>query len=202
MKTHRSITLSAVTLCLVLAPLGAEAGGKVKVGKNPGQTKGRWLEVDAEKLKQYDKVCIGEATTDMQWKKQGKETPIDEALLNDKIKEHLLKNLKPSGLFDEVLDGPPAGSVSGLLRLDSDLVVDPGNRGTRYLLGAGAGKSKSILEIHLRDHATGEEIGLYHGYGVGTGMGFKVGGGGARKMTQDDIQENAKKFAELLAEVK
>ncbi len=44
------------------------------------------------------------ATPDIQWKKADKETPIDEALLKDKIKEHLLKNLRKSGLFAEVFD--------------------------------------------------------------------------------------------------
>jgi hypothetical protein len=33
-------------------------------------------------------------------------------------------------------------------------------------------------------------------------MGFKVAGGGARKMTEDDVQENSKVFVELLAEVR
>ena len=71
----------------------------------------------------------------------------------------------------------------------------------RYFVGWGAGKSKSIFKILLKDFSTGEEIGLYHGYGSGSGMGFKLGGGGAEKMTRDDIQENSKKFTELLGKV-
>ena len=55
------------------------------------------------------------------------------------------------------------------------------------------------LLLNLRELAVFDEVlGLYHGYGTGSGMGFKLAGGGARKMTQDDIQENARKFAELL----
>ena len=53
----------------------------------------------------------------------------------------------------------------------------------------------------LKDHVSGEEIGLFHGHGIGSGAGFKIGGGGARKMTQDDIQENTKMSLDLLGEI-
>ena len=52
--------------------------------------------------------------------------------------------------------------------------------------------------IVLRDHASDRDLGLFNGYGSGSGMALKLMGGGARKMTQDDIQENTKKFVELL----
>lgn len=32
-------------------------------------------------------------------------------------------------------------------------------------------------------------------------MGFKIAGGGARKMTEDDVQENSKEFVELMQQV-
>ncbi len=197
---------AAALLVAALAPLPAEAGSKpTRVGKNPGNTKGRWLEVDdPQELQQYKRVAIGDVTTDVQWKREANESPIDEQLLSDKIREHLLMNIRESGLFEEVLEKVPQDEPEGstpIVRLDCDLLVEPGSRAARYFVGMGAGKSKSILEIHLRDHATDRDLGLYHGYGVGTGMGFKVAGGGARKMTQDDIQENAKEFAKLLKKV-
>ena len=105
-----------------------------------------------------------------------------------------------SGVLGKFLDGEPE-SDGRYVRLDCDLVVEPGSRAARYAVGFGAGKSRSIFEITLRDHASGDELGLYHGYGTGSGMGFKVAGGGARKMTEDDIQENAAYFVELLREV-
>ncbi len=202
-----AVALAAATLLLsTLVALPAAADTKPKrVGKNPGDTKGRWLEVnDPEELGKYRRVAIGEVTTDVKWKREANESPIDEEILSDKIREHVLKNLRESGLFVEVLEKVPQGEPEGsqpIVRLDCDLMVEPGSRAARYFVGMGAGKSKSILEIYLRDHATDRDLGLYHGYGVGSGMGFKVAGGGARKMTQDDIQENAKEFAKLLKKV-
>lgn len=192
---------SALVLLALLLPAAVTRSddGYVRKGKNPGDVKGRWIEIhDVAQLRGYSGVYVGEIEVDIHWKKEDKETPVDEELLKDKIREHLLLNLRELGVFDEISDRRPGDDTEGMIRLDCDLLVEPGNRAVRYLVGFGAGKSKSILEIHLNDHRTGEELGLYHGYGTGSGMGFKLAGGGARKMTQDDIQENAKKFAELL----
>lgn len=196
-RAHKwSVTVISLLLFVSAPPL---AFAKTKVGKNPGQTKGRWLEVEeVETLKGYDTVCIGDLETEIHWKKQGKETPIDESLLQDKMKQYLLENLRGVTLFDNVEESCSDGPA---LRLDSDLDVEPGSRAMRYVVGFGAGKSKSVFEIHLRDNVSKEDHGLYHGYGTGSGMGFKIAGGGARKMTEDDVQENAKKFVELLQEV-
>lgn len=192
------ISLLFVAL-LVAAPVTRGGDGHVRAGKNPGKVKGRWIEIhDIEQLRGYSGVYVGDIEVDIHWKKEGKETPVDEELLKDKIREHLLLNLRELAVFDEVSERRPGDDAEGMVRLDCDLLVEPGNRAVRYVVGFGAGKSKSIFEIHLNDHQTGEELGLYHGYGTGSGMGFKLAGGGARKMTQDDIQENAKKFAELL----
>lgn len=192
---------TALLFLALLVPVPVTRGddGYVRTGKNPGDVKGRWLEIqDVEQLRGYSGVYLGDVEVDIHWKQEGKDTPIDEELLKDQIREYVLLNLRELAVFDEVSDGRPGDDVEGVVRLDCDLLVEPGNRAVRYLVGFGAGKSKSILEIHLNDHQTGEELGLYHGYGTGTGMGFKLGGGGARKMTQDDIQENGKMFAELL----
>lgn len=190
-----------VVLVLALSAVSAVAkDGKTKVGKNPGQIKGRWLEIDVAAAKAAKGVYLGTIESDIQWRKAEKESPMDEDLLNEKIKIHLLENLRASGLFAQVLESAPK-NTSGFLRLDCDLKVDPGNRAVRYVAGFGAGKSKSIFEVHIRDAKSGQEVGLYHGFGTGTGMGLKIGGGGARKMTEDDIQENSKKFAELLQQV-
>jgi hypothetical protein len=194
--------IGSALLCLALlspATVTGKDNGYVRTGKNPGKVKGRWIEIhDIGQLRGYSGVYVGDIEVDIHWKKEGRETPIDEELLKDKIREHLLLNLRELSVFDEVSERRPGDDADGMVRLDCDLLVEPGNRAVRYLVGFGAGKSKSILEIHLNDHQTGEELGRYHGYGTGTGMGFKLGGGGARKMTQDDIQENAKMFAELL----
>ncbi len=195
-------TLGLLAVVLPVAVTGLFANGSTTVGKNPGKIKGRWLEVqDVEALKGYKGVYIGDVATDIQWKNERNEAPIDEELLDEKIVEHLLLNLRESAALGEVLESAPAEGAEGYLRLDCDLTVEPGSRAARYVVGFGAGKSRSIFEIHLRDHQTGEEVGLYHGYGVGTGMGFKLAGGGARKMTQDDIQENTKEFVKLLEKV-
>lgn len=195
----------AMMLCLmVLLPASVirSDDGYVRTGKNPGKVKGRWIEIyDVEKLRGYPGVYLGDIEVDIHWKKEGKDTPVDEELLKDKIREHVLLNLRQLGIFDEVSERRPGDDVEGMVRLDCELLVEPGNRAVRYMVGFGAGKSKSIFEIRLTDHQTREELGLYHGYGTGTGMGLKLAGGGARKMTQDDIQENAKKFAELLQQV-
>lgn len=189
------IVLAAVSL--VASPLAA---GSAKVGKNHGQVKGRWLTIEnVDAFKGYKAVALGEVSSDIQYKKADKDSPIDEQLLDEKIREQVLMRLRESGLFETVLESPPEDG-EGVIRLDVELVVDPGSRAARYVVGFGAGKSQSIIEIFMRDHKTGEELGKYHGYGSGSGMGFKLAGGGARKMTQDDIQENAKRFVELLQE--
>lgn len=212
--------LTPVFACLVLsgvAALAQEASPKQYeslssltsandskvLGKNPGQIKGRWLAVrSTQSIQGYGSVFIGDVQSDIQWKNERNEAPIDEDLLNEKIQELLDQRLRESNVFGEILDGPPEqGASKGVVQLDCDLTVEPGSRAARWAVGFGAGKSRSILEIHMIDHATGEEIGRYHGYGVGSGMGLKLAGGGARKMTQDDIQENTLQFVELLAKV-
>ena len=117
------------------------------------------------------------------------------------VREQLAARLQESGALGSYLATAPAAGEAGYLRLDCTVVVDPGSRAARYAVGFGAGKSRSIFEIHLLDHASSKELGLYHGYGVGSGMGVKLVGGGARKMTQDDIQENTKLFVDLVGEV-
>jgi hypothetical protein len=172
------------------------------VGKNPGKIKGRWLEVaDPSVLAGVQGVYLGDMTVDIQWKNERNEAPIEEDLLEENLVEQLTARLEESRVFGPVLESAPEEGAPGYLRLDCTVEVEPGSRAMRYAVGFGAGKSRSILEIHLVDHATGEEVGLYHGYGVGSGMGFKLAGGGARKMTQDDIQENTKLFVELVAEI-
>lgn len=198
-RRQRRWSVSVISLLVVLLAAPPLAFAKTKVGKNPGQVKGRWLEVEeVEALKAYDTVCIGDLETQFHWKNPEKQSPIDEGLLQDKIKQYLLENLRGAGLFGRVEDSCSEGAA---LRLDCTLEVEPGSRAARYLVGFGAGKSKSVFEIHLRDNESKDDHGLYHGYGTGSGMGFKLAGGGARKMTEDDVQENAKKFVELLQEV-
>ena len=199
-------TRNRYTLCflvLLLPALAVTAGGSKTVGKNPGKIQGRWLQVDdLDALKAIGSVYVGDVSSDIQWKRAENEAPLDEELLDENLREQLTARLRESGALGDVLDDAPEAGTAGVARLDCDLVVEPGSRAARYVVGMGAGKSRSILEIHVRDHATGEEIALYHGYGAGTGMGFKLAGGGARKMTQDDIQENTKDMMELLAQVR
>lgn len=199
-KTRLTLTLLGCSM-LALGSI-AIAGSGTTVGKKPGQIKGRWLRVeDVAALKAYEGVYIGDLESDIQWKKKQNEAPIDEDLLDEKLREKLAMNLKSSGFFGTYHESPPSAGNGRIVRLDCSLVVEPGSRAARWAVGFGAGKSRSILEIHLRDHQTGEELGLYHGYGVGSGMGFKLAGGSARKMTYDDIEENSKKFVELLAQL-
>jgi len=182
-----------------------QAGSKepiILVGKNPGKIKGRWLEINnVDKLQQYDAVFIGEVVVNIDWKKKDRETPVDEELLKGKIKERIIENLRNSKIFPEVLKRAPGNDRSKVLEIACDLWVQPGNRGIRYFVGYGVGKSKAIFNIQLKDFSTGEDIGFYHGYGSGSGMGFKLVGGGAEKMTRDDIQENSEKFVKLLKKV-
>lgn len=194
--TRKSVS---ILLAASLLMATAAAAGPKRVGKNPGKVKGRWLEVaDVGALGGYDKVAIGEIAVDIQWKNPDRESDIDDSILVEKIRDHLTKRLEETGLYQEVAGEPAEEGAAGWLRLDVDLSVDPGSRAARYVVGLGAGKSRSILKIHLKDHASGEELGLYHGHGTGSGMGFKLGGGSARKMTEDDVQENTKNFAQLL----
>lgn len=187
---------------LLLGPVALAGGGKT-IGKNPGKIKGRWLEIkDSDALGGAREVYIGEVKVDIQWKKERNEAPIDEDLLEEYLVGQLTSNLKESKALGNFLDETPKAKSKGRLRIDVDLVVEPGSRLMRYAVGFGAGKSRSILELHIVDEGTGEEVAMYHGYGVGSGMGFKLAGGTARKMTQDDVQENAKQFVELLAEAK
>ncbi|MEM7350384.1 MAG: DUF4410 domain-containing protein [Acidobacteriota bacterium] len=191
-----------VGVSLLMATLGSvtvDAGSGKTIGKNPGKIKGRWLRVESvEALKEAKGVYIGDLVSDIQWKRAENEAPLDEELLDEYFHDQLSMNLKSTSFFGEYLESAPAEGAEGIVRLDCKIEVEPGSRTARYLVGFGAGKSRSILELTLIDHATGEELGLYHGYGVGSGMGFKLVGGTARKMTQDDIQENTKRFIELL----
>jgi hypothetical protein len=190
-------------LVALTIPSVALSADPVTVGKNPGQIEGRWLRVgDRSSLEGVKGVYIGDVTADIQWKKAGNEAPIDEELLVENVREQLGARLRESGALGNVLDAAPAAGEAGYVRLDCTVVVDPGSRAARYAVGFGAGKSRSIFEIHLKDHASGSDLGLFHGYGVGSGMGIKLVGGGARKMTQDDVQENTKLFVELVAEVR
>ncbi len=195
----RLIGILGLALAVALA-LGAPAAAKV-VGKNPGKIEGRWLDVkDPTSLKGYKGAYLGDVSVDIKWKEERNEQPIDEDLLAENVREQLAERLNESGILGKILDAAPEEGAEDYLRLDCTLEVEPGSRAARYFVGMGAGKSRSIFEIHLRDHASGDELGLYHGYGVGTGMGFKLAGGGARKMTQDDVQENTKNFVKLLKE--
>ncbi len=175
-----------------------EEEGVVVNGKNPGELEGRWLAlVGADALKPYSAVYIGDVHSDMLWEDEEKEKPMDEHKLDQEIHERVLARLTKTGALGEVLHrGEPEPDAEGYLRLDCTLAVDPGHRGKRYI--SASGKSRSVLEIVLRDHRTGQRVALFHGYGIGTGLGFKAFGGGARKMTMDDIQENTKMFVELV----
>ena len=202
MSNRRIVILLILSLATTLGAVAALAAEGTTIGKNPGQIKGRWLRIeDVAALKAYQGVYIGDLESDIQWKKKSNEAPIDEDLLDEKLREQLTMNLKNTSFFGKLHDAAPAEGTPSIVRLDCELVVEPGSRAARWAVGFGAGKSRSILEITLRDHATGEELGLYHGYGVGSGMGFKLAGGSARRMTEDDIQENTKKFVELLGEL-
>ena len=197
-----ALPLSILFLACAMDTAPARADSRL-VGKKPGKIQGRWLEVsDLETLRGAQGVYLGELTVDIQWKKQENEAPIDEDLLQENLRDRLLETLRTEHPLGEVHSLAPDSSGQRIVRLDCTLEVEPGSRAARYVVGFGAGKSRSILEIHLIDHASGKEIGLYHGYGTGTGMGLKLAGGGARKMAQDDIQENSKMFAELVNELR
>jgi hypothetical protein len=190
-------------LAIAITAIGPPLGETEVIGKNPGKSVGRWLDVaDPAALGDYSAVYMGEVSADIQWKKESNEAPIEEDLLAEHLHDEIVSRLRETGVLGTVLEETPEAGAGGYLRLDCDVVVEPGSRAARYAFGLGTGKSRSILEIHLIDHASGEEIGLYHGHGIGTGIGLKLVGGGARKMTQDDNQENAKKFVELLAKLK
>ncbi len=198
----RRVALVALAVGVTALTAASLASART-VGKNPGEIKGRWLRIEDEaKLSAVRSVYLGTLTADIQWKKAQNESKLDEDLLVEKMHEQLLKRLRESGALGTVLDGPPAKGETGAVRIDAELIVEPGSRAARYVVGMGAGKSRSILELEINDHASGDEIAHCHGYGVGSGMGFKIGGGGARKMTQDDIQEFSKKLVELIAQVK
>ncbi len=201
MTSSRATKIAFALLCALALAAGADEGKTI--GKNPGKIQGRWLKAkDPAALKGQKGVYLGELTTDIQWKNERNEAPIDEDLLQEYLHDQLVENLKTSRVFGEVLDEAPAEGEDGYVRLDCNLQVEPGSRAMRYFVGFGAGKSRSILEIHIHDHASGDELGLYHGYGVGSGMGFKLAGGGARKMTQDDVQENAAEFVKLVGQIR
>jgi hypothetical protein len=199
---RNGLPLFAIALSCMLNAAFVRAESRT-IGKNPGKIQGRWLEVgDLEVLRAVEGVYLGDLKVDIQWKKEENEAPIDEDLLQENFRDQLLETLRAKAPLGDVHDQAPDPGAQSIVRLDGTLEVEPGSRAARYVVGMGAGKSRSILEIHLIDHASGKEIGLYHGYGTGTGMGFKIAGGGARKMAQDDIQENSKTFAELVNELR
>ncbi len=190
--------------CLLFLSLGAVslAAAEEVIGKNPGEFKGRWLKVyDREALGTFDVVAIGETVTDIAWKKASNEAPLQERELDAQLREQLFRRLDKSGLYSRVLAETRATLEDDYLRIDCTLEVEPGSRMLRYAAGGGAGKSRSVLECEFIDNSDGRVLAMYHGYGSGTGMGFKIGGGGAAKMTKDDNQENAAKLAELLKRV-
>ncbi len=201
---RRASSMTAI-VCLMLPLLGAASAASAAeetIGKNPGKFKGRWLKVyDREALGTFDVVAIGETITDIAWKKASNEAPLQERELDAQLREQLSARLGKSGLFTQVLDDTRAATDSGYLRIDCKLDVEPGSRMMRYAVGGGAGKSRSILECEFIDSSDDRVLALYHGYGAGTGMGFKIGGGGAAKMTKDDNQENTSKIVELLKRV-
>jgi hypothetical protein len=197
------VVRAAICLVTFLAAAMLSAADPVSVGKNPGKIEGRWLRVeDPSSLDGVKGVYFGEVVVDIQWKKAENEQPIDEELLVENIREQLGARLRETSALGSLLDAAPAAGEAGYIRLDCTLTVEPGSRAARYAVGFGAGKSRSIFEITLVDHASGAELGLFHGYGEGSGMGFKLAGGGARKMSEDDVQENSKEFVTLLAEVR
>lgn len=201
---RRASSMTAI-VCLMLPLLGAASAASAAeetIGKNPGKFKGRWLKVyDREALGTFDVVAIGETITDIAWKKASNEAPLQERELDAQLREQLSARLGKSGLFTQVLDDTRAATDSGYLRIDCKLDVEPGSRMMRYAVGGGAGKSRSILECEFIDSSDDRVLALYHGYGAGTGIGFKIGGGGAAKMTKDDNQENTSKIVELLKRV-
>ena len=177
-------------------------GAEETVGKNPGKFKGRWLKVyDREALTSVETVVIGTTATDIAWKKASNEAPLQERELDAQLREQLHERLSNSGLYRTVHSEPQATNEDNYMRVDCELEVEPGSRMLRYAVGGGAGKSRSLLECEFVDQASGRVLALYHGYGAGTGLGFKLGGGGAAKMTKDDNQENTAKLVELLKRV-
>ncbi len=144
---------------------------------------------------------IGTTSTDIAWKKASNEAPLQERELDAQLREQLLERLSNSGLYGSVLSEPQAADEDDYMRVDCELEVEPGSRMLRYAVGGGAGKSRSLLECEFVDQASGRVLAVYHGYGSGTGLGFKLGGGGAAKMTKDDNQENTAKLVELLKRV-
>ncbi len=194
-------TVAWLVLPLLVAAPAASAAEET-IGKNPGKFKGRWLKVyDGDALAVFEVVAIGETNTDIAWKKASNEAPLQERELDSQLREQLSQRFKKSGLYSQVLDEPQASAEDDYLRLDCTLEVEPGSRMLRYAVAGGAGKSRSLLECEFIDNSDGRVLALYHGYGAGTGMGFKLGGGGAAKMTKDDNQENASKLVELLKRV-
>ncbi len=162
-------------------------GSKI-VGKNVGRLKGRWLAVaDVAVLATYDSVYVGEIHFDLTRRAAGQTgAPIDEETLKGELRELLLLRLEEASLFQEVMEGRPGDDDVAYLRLNLSLEQ-----------GSGAAKPTYILEIHLLDHESEEEIGRYHAYGTG-----RVARGAGRRTTQDEVQESAEEFVELLAKTR
>jgi ankyrin repeat protein len=171
------------------------------IGKNPGKTKGRWLNYgDDIDLKGYSKAYFGNIAIKITGKEKAVEavSEIDKRTLTEHIEARLKTELESSDYFSVVAADPPSEeNQEKWLRIDVSLLIDMGSRVVRYFGGFGAGKSKSVLEIFFKDHKTANEVAKYHGYGIGSGMAFKLVGGGAVKMTRDDIDENTKECVKL-----
>lgn len=194
--------MNRFALALLLLAFAAQSAMAESIGKKPGDTKGRWLEYSAKQdLQGFDGICIREIDVTIHWKKKERQSPIEEAELIDIVRRELAKKLSEAAVYEKVLDRVPSGKMEGRwLFVDAEFTVEPGSRAARYLVGMGAGKSKSILELRLYDPKKKDRLGLYHGYGSGVGV-LKLAGGGAAKMSKDDIQENARQFAALLGKV-
>lgn len=199
----RPTIIIAIAMALLALPMGRTAGAEpFRIGKNAGEIQGRWLELaDPDGFTSYATAYIGEVRTDIAYQDRQK-AAVDGEELSSNMRQRFFKRLVKAKLFDVVLGNPVPEGEPNALRLDFDLVVDPGSRAARFAVGLGAGKSKSVLEILMKDHETGELVGKYHGYGSGSGIAIKPGGGSATKMTKDDIEEHSAKFVELLKKVR
>ena len=199
----RGRTAASILSPLLLLSLAVSGAAAEVIGTNPGGDEGRWLQVaDPAAMRGYRGVYLGEVVADIHWKEGRNVASIEEDLLQENLGKQVAERLRESRVLGELLAAAPPAGAEGYLRLDCKVDVQPGSRMKRFAIGLGAGRSKSVLELRMVDHASGEEVGLYHGFGVGSGMGLKLAGGGVGKMTQDDIQENTKMFVQLVEEMR
>ena len=74
----------APLLCLLVACASSTEARPLVVGKNAGKFKGRWLKVyDQEALSALPTAYVGASTVDIAWKREGKDTPIDDGQIYD-----------------------------------------------------------------------------------------------------------------------